>query len=411
MLTGDKFNTALQIATACAMKRPEGTASRLFEVAGNTVEEVGASLDKALAEMKSLDLNDIDVCMITRGDVLPFALDPKNKMKFLDLGLASHSVICCRFAPRQKADVVNLVKSAGKMTLAIGDGGNDVVMIQAAHVGVGIRGKEGLQAARAADYQINHFRYLKRLILVHGHLSHERTAFVGQYSYYKSMLFCFFQITYNFYTGFSGNTMFDSASITLYNVLLFFPIVTFVMDQDLSPENLMKHPSAYKPTAASRNFNVWTYMMWNVRAIFQGFVLFFISLYTYTWEFTATTGGYPQDYDGVGMVVFFGYLWLQTFTLLYELKYITTLHMVIIWFFHILAFAIMIATNYSMTFDSLHPYYATTMAMKNGVLWLTNIVTTVFGLVPVIALRFVKFNYFPSRVDLLRYRYKYDSHQ
>jgi magnesium-transporting ATPase (P-type) len=384
------------------MKRPEGQNSKLYEVAGDSVESVSISLENSLRDLKMTDLSEIDVCMITRGDVLPFALAPENKQKFLELGLAAHSVICCRFAPRQKADVVNMVKEAGKMTLAIGDGGNDVVMIQAAHIGVGIRGKEGLQAARAADYQINYFRYLKRLVLVHGHYSFERTGFVGQYSYYKSFLFCFFQIAYGFYTGFSGNSLFDSACITAYNVLLFFPIISFVLDQDLRPDQLMTNPHVYKEGQKSINFNMKTYLLWNFRALVQGFIMFLLSIYCYQSNFTHINGGYQADYDSLGMVVFFAYLWLQSFTLFLELKYITLTNFIVIWFFHFLSIGLMVGLNYWLSFQSLHPYYATTMAMNDPSLWLSNILTVIFCLLPVIAVKYVNYNYFPREMDLLR---------
>jgi len=93
--------------------------------------------------------------------------------------------------PAQKAQLVRLVRDAGHVALAIGDGGNDVSMIQEAQVGVGIRGKEGLQASRAADYQVAFFRALERLLLVHGHYSYYRTSVIAQYSFYKSFVFCF----------------------------------------------------------------------------------------------------------------------------------------------------------------------------------------------------------------------------
>jgi phospholipid-transporting ATPase len=87
------------------------------------------------------------------------------------------AVICCRVSPLQKALVVKLVKkNTQSILLAIGDGANDVSMIQAAHVGVGISGVEGLQAARSADIAISQFKYLKKLLLVHGAWSYQRLS-------------------------------------------------------------------------------------------------------------------------------------------------------------------------------------------------------------------------------------------
>lgn len=93
------------------------------------------------------------------------------------MAILCKAVICCRVSPLQKALVVKLVKKNQKsILLAIGDGANDVSMIQAAHVGVGISGVEGLQAARSADIAISQFRFLKKLLLVHGAWSYQRLS-------------------------------------------------------------------------------------------------------------------------------------------------------------------------------------------------------------------------------------------
>ena len=113
--------------------------------------------------------------------------------------LASHceSVLCCRVSPKQKQEVVSLVRTEVKnnklkrpkaLTLAIGDGANDVNMITAAHVGIGIRGVEGQQAARASDYSIGEFKHLKRLLLFHGRESYRKNSFLVCYNFYKNVL-------------------------------------------------------------------------------------------------------------------------------------------------------------------------------------------------------------------------------
>ena len=135
---------------------------------------------------------------------------------FLDLAVMCKAVICCRVSPLQKALVVKLVKRHLKsILLAIGDGANDVSMIQAAHVGVGISGMEGLQAARSADIAIAQFRYLRKLLLVHGAWSYHRVSKVILYSFYKNMVFALSQFWLSWYNGFSGQTMYDGWSITV----------------------------------------------------------------------------------------------------------------------------------------------------------------------------------------------------
>jgi len=125
--------------------------------------------------------------------------------KFLEIGTRCHSVICCRVTPIQKARVVKLVKiHLKKTTLAIGDGANDVSMIKAADVGIGIMGKEGAQAVKASDYAFKEFKFLKRLIFIHGHYNYIRITKILLYSFYKNIVMIIPQIINGFYTYWSG---------------------------------------------------------------------------------------------------------------------------------------------------------------------------------------------------------------
>jgi hypothetical protein len=128
------------------------------------------------------------LALVIDGKSLTYALERELEKNFLDLAVMCKAVICCRVSPLQKALVVKLVKRHLKaILLAIGDGANDVSMIQAAHIGVGISGMEGLQAARSADVAIGQFRYLRKLLLVHGAWSYQRVSKVILYSFYKNI--------------------------------------------------------------------------------------------------------------------------------------------------------------------------------------------------------------------------------
>ncbi|GJX60926.1 phospholipid-transporting ATPase 2 isoform X1, partial [Tanacetum coccineum] len=192
MLTGDKQNTAIQIALSCNFVSPEPK-GQLLLINGKTEDEVYRNLERVLLTMRITKAEPKDVAFVIDGWALEIALKYYRKA-FTELAILSRTAICCRVTPSQKAQLVELLKSCDYRTLAIGDGGNDVRMIQQADIGVGISGREGLQAARAADYSIGKFRFLKRLILVHGRYSYNRTAFLSQYSFYKSLLICFIQI-------------------------------------------------------------------------------------------------------------------------------------------------------------------------------------------------------------------------
>jgi phospholipid-transporting ATPase len=131
--------------------------------------------------------------------------------------------------------------------LAIGDGANDVSMIQAAHVGVGISGLEGMQAARSADVAISQFKYLKKLLLVHGAWSYQRLSKLILYSFYKNITLYMTQFWYTFQNGFSGQVIYESWTITYYNVLFTVlpPIVMGVFDQYVSARMLDRYPQMY----------------------------------------------------------------------------------------------------------------------------------------------------------------------
>ena len=128
--------------------------------------------------------------LIIDGGALKHALESSNRELLIHIGIRCAAVICCRVSPLQKAKVVDLVMKSQKVTcLAIGDGANDVSMIQAAQVGVGIAGEEGLQAVMASDYSIAQFRFLSRLLLIHGHWSYIRTAEMILNFFFKNLIY------------------------------------------------------------------------------------------------------------------------------------------------------------------------------------------------------------------------------
>ena len=124
--------------------------------------------------------------VVIDGDTLRYALEPNLKPLFLALGTQCDTVVCCRVSPAQKALTVKLVKEGrNAMTLSIGDGANDVAMIQEANIGCGLLGLEGSQAAMSADYAFGQFRFLSKLLLVHGRWSYIRIADMHSNFFYK----------------------------------------------------------------------------------------------------------------------------------------------------------------------------------------------------------------------------------
>ncbi|KAJ6241987.1 putative phospholipid-transporting atpase [Anaeramoeba flamelloides] len=399
MLTGDKFSTAVQIAKSCNLMPFDGL---LFPIEGGDQAEVENSLDKISEEVQDLDKN---FYIIVQGSTLKIALE-EVKHKLLNLSLQASSVICCRTTPQQKAGVVQMVKDLGKMTLSIGDGGNDVTMIQTAHVGVGIAGREGLQAVRAADYSISRFKFLRRLMLVHGRYSYYRTTFLAQYSFYKSIFFCVIQLTFNFWTGFSGMSFFNSLSVMTYNgVFTAIPIFFFLLDKDVSEESVYLNPHLYRDSSQGRFYNKKTLFWWFIRAIYQG-VLAMVML---AGIYQGRGYIYPSDASGIdnqllSMTGFTIVIQIQTFTMALETKHWTFYNHFIIWGFLVFFYISTIIAN---TLPNLEIYYLLFRAYSDPIHWLSCVLINTIVLAPVIIAKYWSAQYIPNRADLVREREVY----
>ena len=169
-------------------------------------------------------------------------------------------VIACRVSPYQKAQLVELVRNEvdkNALTLAIGDGANDVPMLQKAHIGVGINGHEGMQAANNSDFTIARFKFLSRLLLVHGRWNYRRMAAVVRYSFYKNFVLVLMLFFYSNFTGFSGTTLFDGLLQSGYNIFLFWPIFCVgVFDKDVEEEDVEECPRLYDAGRLGEDLNV-----------------------------------------------------------------------------------------------------------------------------------------------------------
>ena len=218
MLTGDKLETAENIAYSCKLFTGDMDILRLAEFDNQKVFE---KMKLNLEIREECIKNDRKIAFIFEGESLAIILkDHELEQMFLQTAQYCAAVICCRATPRQKADVVRLIKRAtGKITLAIGDGANDVNMMQEAHIGIGIYGNEGMRAVQASDYAIGEFQGLSRLLLVHGRWCYIRISEMIIYFFYKNMLFTLPQFYYAFQNGFSANSIYEDWYLSLYNMI------------------------------------------------------------------------------------------------------------------------------------------------------------------------------------------------
>uniref|UniRef100_A0A1S3ZMV4 Phospholipid-transporting ATPase n=1 Tax=Nicotiana tabacum TaxID=4097 RepID=A0A1S3ZMV4_TOBAC len=390
MLTGDKQNTAIQIARSCNFVSPEPK-GQLLLINGRTEDEVGQSLERVLLTMRITNAEPKDVAFVVDGWALEIVLKHYRKA-FTELAILSRTAICCRVTPSQKAQLVELLKSCEYRTLAIGDGGNDVRMIQQADIGVGISGREGLQAARAADYSIGKFRFLKRLILVHGRYSYNRTAFLSQYSFYKSLLICFIQIFFSFISGVSGTSLFNSVSLMAYNVFYTsVPVLVSVLDKDLSERTVMQHPQILFYCQAGRLLNPSTFAGWFGRSLFHAIVVFVITIHAYAFE--------KSEMEEASMVALSGCIWLQAFVVALETNSFTILQHIAIWG-NLVAFYVI---NWIVSaFPSSGLYTIMFRLCRQPSYWITIFIIVAAGMGPVLALKYFRYTYRSSKINILQ---------
>lgn len=179
-----------------------------------------------------------------------------------------------------KASLVKKIRTKvdRSITLAIGDGANDIAMIQEAHVGIGISGKEGLQAARISDYSIAQFRFLQKLLLVHGRWNYVR---VGKYilaTFWKELMFYLIQASYQRWCGYSGTSIFESTSLTVFNTLFTSLPVIFlgIFEQDLAASTLLAVPELYIQGQRNEGFNIKKYIGWMFMAVSESMIIYYI---------------------------------------------------------------------------------------------------------------------------------------
>lgn len=288
VLTGDRQETAINIGMSCKLLSED---MNLLIINEETKLDTKMNLQEKLTAIHEhqYDMDDgtldLSLALIIDGHSLTYALDPDLEDLFIQLGSRCKAVICCRVSPLQKALVVKMVKRKKKnsLLLAIGDGANDVSMIQAAHVGVGISGMEGMQAARSADVSIGQFKYLKKLLLVHGLWSYQRISNAILYSFYKNITLYMTQFWFVFANSFSGQSIIESWTLTFYNVLftVFPPFVMGVFDQFVSARLLDRYPQLYQLGQKKKFFNVSIFWSWIINGFYHSAVIFLCSYFIY----------------------------------------------------------------------------------------------------------------------------------
>ena len=281
MLTGDKVETATCISISAGIK---GKYQKTFTVKYDDIacEQKSGTILKLKEKFKEYNnKNSVEShIFIIDGELLDLAL--KNcEEEFFETTKQSPSVVCCRCSPTQKRIVVKTIKKYIKnaRTAAVGDGGNDVAMIQEADVGIGIVGKEGLQASLAADYSIKEFRSLNILLLWWGRHAYKNTSTLANFVIHKGLIISINQFIFSM--------MFYYNAVPLYNGMLSLgystiftctPAISILLDQDIDKDNVLKFPTLYKVLLKGRELNLKNFLWWLFKSIVQSGIIMFGSM-------------------------------------------------------------------------------------------------------------------------------------
>uniref|UniRef100_A0A452TGT0 Phospholipid-transporting ATPase n=1 Tax=Ursus maritimus TaxID=29073 RepID=A0A452TGT0_URSMA len=395
VLTGDKKETAENIGFACEL------------LTEDTKICYGEDIKSKILKLK-FPRTEEERRMRTQSKRRLEARKEQRQKNFVDLACECSAVICCRVTPKQKAMVVDLVKRYKKaITLAIGDGANDVNMIKTAHIGVGISGQEGMQAVMSSDYSFAQFRYLQRLLLVHGRWSYIRMCKFLRYFFYKNFAFTLVHFWYSFFNGYSAQTAYEDWFITLYNVLYSsLPVLLMgLLDQDVSDKLSLRFPALYIVGQRDLLFNYKKFFVSLVHGILTSMILFFIPLGAYL-QTVGQDGEAPSDYQSFAVTIASALIITVNFQIGLDTSYWTFVNAFSIFGSIALYFGIMFdfqSAGIHVLFPSAFQFTGTASnALRQPYIWLTIILTVAVCLLPVVATRFLSMTIWPSESDKIQ---------
>lgn len=350
------------------------------------------------------DVNSIKAIVID-GPSLAVMLE--RPQEFVDFTSNCHSVLCCRVSPDQKGQVVRLMKTlGGRITLAVGDGANDCNMIRSAHVGVGIRGEEGLQAFNVCDYGIAQFRFLQGLLLVHGRYCYRRMSILVMYMFYKNVLVVVPQFLLGFVNQFSGMRLYLDLMYQSYNIVFTsFPILVFgMMDKDTSKENCYRYPQLYKLGVANYYLNFKNILMFVLLGFWHSFVVYYVPYGALAFSSGVVDGtGQVADLWVLGTMIMILEVVIANAKLIVEGSTINRASYFT--FFLSAGFFIMFSmfTNFvaDLPFGGFEAYGVTMRLFQTSISFLVILLSLVAALLPDVLFKIAQRTYFPTPVHKL----------
>ncbi|KAJ9708058.1 hypothetical protein PVL29_000224 [Vitis rotundifolia] len=422
VLTGDKMETAINIGFACSLLRQgmkqiiislETPDIKALEKVGDKAVITKASKESVVhqitagkAQVTASSGSSEAYALIIDGKSLAYALQDDVKNLFLELAIGCASVICCRSSPKQKALVTRLVKlGTGKTTLAIGDGANDVGMLQEADIGIGISGVEGMQAVMSSDIAIAQFQYLQRLLLVHGHWCYRRISLMICYFFYKNITFAFTLFLYEANASFSGQPAYNDWFMTFFNI--FFtslpPIALGVFDQDVSARFCLKFPLLYQEGVQNVLFNWRRILSWMFNGVYSAIIIFFFCIKALDSE-AFNSGGKTVGREILGTTMYTCVVWVVNCQMALTISYFTLIQHIFIWgsiaiwYLFLLVFGIMSpsisSTAYKLFIEALAP--APTF-------WIVTLFVVISTLIPFYAYTAIQMRFFPMYHGMIQW--------
>ncbi|CAG0885267.1 unnamed protein product [Cyprideis torosa] len=314
ILTGDKTGTAINVAKSCHALKQDAV---VLNISGTTAKALIASLNKAFYEIQTGPrTKQYGVSIEGRTLALLKEMDKDIQKSFCTLTSFCDTVVCSRATPIQKEDAVLLVQEHEHcLTMAIGDGANDVAMLQRAHLGIAVEGVEGAQAILASDVSIPMFRHLKKLLLVHGHNFVERIQKVPLYIIYKQMFLTLVMFWMQLYNGLSGYNMVPDICIFMFGLIWTAgPILLLgLVDRVLPDHDLLRYPPLYAQGSSQLTYNTETFWGWLGWAYYQSLIAFFMARLTF------------PDAEALefGVVITTSIVWIANFTLFFVANTVT----------------------------------------------------------------------------------------
>lgn len=397
MLTGDKIETAINVGHACTLLEPsmrefvlamekDLSASSTASIMTTGTRDASMKIAAGLEFAEYCKQDGAQMAVIVDGDTLAYCMVLENLPKFESLVKQCKSVICCRVSPLQKAMVTKLIKEAGFVTLAIGDGANDVGMIQAAHIGVGISGLEGRQAVMNSDFAIAQFRFLERLLIVHGRYNYRRISQMITYFFYKNIVLGLTIFYFNAQAFFSGQLIYNDFTVSLYNVLFTFVtcVVFGALEKDVSPAYALKFPKLYNDGRLNRLFSYKVIGYWLLNGAVQSVIIYYFMVAAESGTLVNASGKAIGMW-GEGMTLMGSVIWSVTLQLVLIISdYQWIIHLALwgslaCWYIFLMIFGlippkIVTQSNYYFLFVD---YVATMPSM-----WLLSMLSTVAALLP-----------------------------